>query len=191
MKVELEEFRMEATHLKNQQATIRRLEERCRQLEQQASIYCNSFYMSVCVHVKCIPFKEWSQRTLSNFVESSAVPHHCFCVNVICEIVRFSLFQYSIKSHYRSACTRWVKPGRAERTTALAHTGFGNKMGSTSLLLLQSLQFSKPEMFSSECKISLDLTTEYPSFCFKILKTNCPKLSLILDVLVVVVAGGG
>lgn len=35
MKVELEEFRMEATHLKNQQATIRRLEERCRQLEQQ------------------------------------------------------------------------------------------------------------------------------------------------------------
>jgi len=28
MKVELEEFRTEATHLKNQQATIRRLEER-------------------------------------------------------------------------------------------------------------------------------------------------------------------
>lgn len=35
MKVELEEFRIEATHLKNQQATIRRLEERTRQLEQQ------------------------------------------------------------------------------------------------------------------------------------------------------------
>ncbi|XP_010265204.1 PREDICTED: protein CASP [Nelumbo nucifera] len=35
MKVELEEFRAEATHLKNQQATIRRLEERNRQLEQQ------------------------------------------------------------------------------------------------------------------------------------------------------------
>lgn len=35
MKVELEEFRTEATHLKNQQATIRRLEERSRQLEQQ------------------------------------------------------------------------------------------------------------------------------------------------------------
>lgn len=35
MKVELEEFRTEATHLKNQQATIRRLEERNRQLEQQ------------------------------------------------------------------------------------------------------------------------------------------------------------
>ncbi|KAG8377176.1 hypothetical protein BUALT_Bualt08G0000800 [Buddleja alternifolia] len=35
MKVELEEFRTEATHLKNQQATIRRLEERTRQLEQQ------------------------------------------------------------------------------------------------------------------------------------------------------------
>ncbi|XP_035547013.1 protein CASP isoform X2 [Juglans regia] len=35
MKLELEEFRTEATHLKNQQATIRRLEERTRQLEQQ------------------------------------------------------------------------------------------------------------------------------------------------------------
>ncbi|KAJ0264386.1 Protein CASP [Hirschfeldia incana] len=35
MKVELEEFRTEATHLKNQLATIRRLEERNRQLEQQ------------------------------------------------------------------------------------------------------------------------------------------------------------
>ncbi|CAA7400853.1 unnamed protein product [Spirodela intermedia] len=35
MKHELEEFRTEATHLKNQQATIRRLEERNRQLEQQ------------------------------------------------------------------------------------------------------------------------------------------------------------
>ncbi|KAA0060551.1 protein CASP [Cucumis melo var. makuwa] len=39
MKVELEEFRTEATHLKNQQATIRRLEERNRQLEQQAVGY--------------------------------------------------------------------------------------------------------------------------------------------------------
>lgn len=38
MKVELEEFRTEATHLKNQQATIRRLEERNRQLEQQVTI---------------------------------------------------------------------------------------------------------------------------------------------------------
>ncbi|GLT46916.1 hypothetical protein SLA2020_206430 [Shorea laevis] len=35
MKIELEEFRTEATHLKNQQATIRRLEERNRQLELQ------------------------------------------------------------------------------------------------------------------------------------------------------------
>lgn len=35
MKLELEEFRTEASHLKNQQATIRRLEERNRQLEQQ------------------------------------------------------------------------------------------------------------------------------------------------------------
>ncbi|KAG9150848.1 hypothetical protein Leryth_002981 [Lithospermum erythrorhizon] len=35
MRVELEEFRTEATHLKNQQATIRRLEDRNRQLELQ------------------------------------------------------------------------------------------------------------------------------------------------------------
>ncbi|KAG1330549.1 putative protein CASP [Cocos nucifera] len=35
MKLELEEYRTEATHLKNQQATIRRLEEQNRQLEQQ------------------------------------------------------------------------------------------------------------------------------------------------------------
>lgn len=39
MKHELEEFRTEATHLKNQQATIRRLEERNRQLEQQVGTY--------------------------------------------------------------------------------------------------------------------------------------------------------
>lgn len=42
MKVELEEFRTEATHLKNQQATIRRLEERIRQLEQQV-ILCQKY----------------------------------------------------------------------------------------------------------------------------------------------------
>ncbi|XWS50705.1 hypothetical protein CRYUN_Cryun12cG0109500 [Craigia yunnanensis] len=40
MKIELEEFRTEAMHLKNQQATIRRLEERTRQLEQQ-ELECN------------------------------------------------------------------------------------------------------------------------------------------------------
>lgn len=44
MKVELEEFRTEATHLKNQQATIRRLEERNRQLEQQVgNVFSISF----------------------------------------------------------------------------------------------------------------------------------------------------
>ena len=37
MKLELEEFRTEATHLKNQQATIRRLEDRNRQIELQVS----------------------------------------------------------------------------------------------------------------------------------------------------------
>lgn len=39
MKLELEEYRAEAAHLKNQQATIRRLEERNRQLEQQVRAY--------------------------------------------------------------------------------------------------------------------------------------------------------
>lgn len=39
MKLELEEYRAEATHLKNQQATIRRLEERTRQLEQQVGCH--------------------------------------------------------------------------------------------------------------------------------------------------------
>lgn len=39
MRLELEEYRTEATHLKNQQATIRRLEERNRQLEQQVIYY--------------------------------------------------------------------------------------------------------------------------------------------------------
>lgn len=37
MKQELEEYRSEAAHLKNQQATVRRLEERNRLLEQQVS----------------------------------------------------------------------------------------------------------------------------------------------------------
>ena len=45
MKVELEEFRTEATHLKNQQSTIRRLEERNRQLEQQVGQLLFFFYL--------------------------------------------------------------------------------------------------------------------------------------------------
>lgn len=48
MKVELEEFRTEATHLKNQQATIRRLEERNRQLEQQVINASDIVYMITC-----------------------------------------------------------------------------------------------------------------------------------------------
>lgn len=48
MKVELEEFRTESTHLKNQQATIRRLEDRTRQLEQQVTrcLYVQYFIVS-------------------------------------------------------------------------------------------------------------------------------------------------
>lgn len=53
MKVELEEFRTEAAHLKNQQATIRRLEDRTRQLEQQVSIsvvLLGSSNYNICAH---------------------------------------------------------------------------------------------------------------------------------------------
>lgn len=38
MKQELEEYSSEAAHLRNQQATVRRLEERNRLLEQQVSV---------------------------------------------------------------------------------------------------------------------------------------------------------
>lgn len=52
MKLELEEYRAEAAHLKNQQATIRRLEERNRQLEQQVypvtiQLYALLSYISI------------------------------------------------------------------------------------------------------------------------------------------------
>ncbi|GAB4845311.1 hypothetical protein Ancab_038720 [Ancistrocladus abbreviatus] len=43
-KVELDEFRTEATHLKNQQATIRRLEECNHQLEQQGAIAADQLH---------------------------------------------------------------------------------------------------------------------------------------------------
>ncbi|CAN4098263.1 unnamed protein product [Withania somnifera] len=59
MKVELEEFRMEATHLKNQQATIRRLEERCRQLEQQMEEKVKEI-----VEIKQRSLAEENQKTL-------------------------------------------------------------------------------------------------------------------------------
>jgi Tfp pilus assembly protein PilO len=59
MKLELEEYRAEAAHLKNQQATIRRLEERNRQLEQQVcsvkllcdplSYHCLRFCLLTCM----------------------------------------------------------------------------------------------------------------------------------------------
>lgn len=57
MKVELEEFRTESTHLKNQQATIRRLEERTRQLEQQVtvSLCCSTFFRLLLLAVVLAP----------------------------------------------------------------------------------------------------------------------------------------
>lgn len=54
MKVELEEYRTEAAHLKNQQATIRRLEERNRQLELQVLkllITCDMLFFVLCAVV--------------------------------------------------------------------------------------------------------------------------------------------
>ncbi|KAI7985107.1 Protein CASP [Camellia lanceoleosa] len=59
MKVELEEFRTEATHLKNQQATIRRLEERTRQLEQQMEEKVKEI-----VEIKQRSLAEENQKTL-------------------------------------------------------------------------------------------------------------------------------
>lgn len=60
MKVELEEFRTEATHLKNQQATIRRLEERNRQLEQQVSnTYGILFFLYIYILFSFISLREF------------------------------------------------------------------------------------------------------------------------------------
>ncbi|KAM7479726.1 hypothetical protein LguiA_027939 [Lonicera macranthoides] len=59
MKVELEEFRTESTHLKNQQATIRRLEERTRQLEQQMEEKVKEI-----VEIKQRSLAEENQKTL-------------------------------------------------------------------------------------------------------------------------------
>jgi homeobox protein cut-like len=59
MKVELEEFRTESTHLKNQQATVRRLEERTRQLEQQMEEKVKEI-----VEIKQRSLAEENQKTL-------------------------------------------------------------------------------------------------------------------------------
>lgn len=59
MKLELEEFRIEATHLKNQQATIRRLEDRNRQLEQQMEEKVKEI-----VEIKQRSLAEENQKTL-------------------------------------------------------------------------------------------------------------------------------
>ncbi|KAG0476421.1 hypothetical protein HPP92_013262 [Vanilla planifolia] len=59
MKLELEEYRTEATHLKNQQATIRRLEERNRQLEQQMEEKVREI-----VEIKQRSLAEENQKTL-------------------------------------------------------------------------------------------------------------------------------
>ncbi|KAF5730375.1 protein CASP isoform X1 [Tripterygium wilfordii] len=64
MKVELEEFRTEATHLKNQQATIRRLEERNRQLEQQMEEKVKEI-----VDIKQRSLAEENQKTLEALKE--------------------------------------------------------------------------------------------------------------------------
>ncbi|WVZ13353.1 hypothetical protein V8G54_010919 [Vigna mungo] len=68
MKVELEEFRTEATHLKNQQATIRRLEERNRQLEQQMEEKVKEI-----VEIKQRSLAEENQKTLEVLKERLAI----------------------------------------------------------------------------------------------------------------------
>ncbi|XP_057447077.1 protein CASP-like isoform X2 [Lotus japonicus] len=68
MKVELEEFRTEATHLKNQQATIRRLEERNRQLEQQMEEKVKEI-----VEIKQRSLAEENQKTLEILKEREQV----------------------------------------------------------------------------------------------------------------------
>ncbi|XP_074570590.1 protein CASP [Curcuma longa] len=59
MKLELEEYRSEASHLRNQQATIRRLEERNRQLEQQMEEKVREI-----VEIKQRSLAEENQKTL-------------------------------------------------------------------------------------------------------------------------------
>ncbi|KAG6468954.1 hypothetical protein ZIOFF_073649 [Zingiber officinale] len=59
MKLELKEYRSEATHLRNQQATIRRLEERNRQLEQQMEEKVREI-----VEIKQRSLAEENQKTL-------------------------------------------------------------------------------------------------------------------------------
>eukprot|EP00252_Welwitschia_mirabilis_P002877 TRINITY_DN12898_c0_g1_i1.p1 TRINITY_DN12898_c0_g1~~TRINITY_DN12898_c0_g1_i1.p1 ORF type:complete len:699 (+),score=193.82 TRINITY_DN12898_c0_g1_i1:213-2309(+) len=59
MKHELEEFRAEASHLRNQQATVRRLEERNRQLEQQMEEKVKEI-----VEIKQRTLAEENQKTL-------------------------------------------------------------------------------------------------------------------------------
>ncbi|KAG6470696.1 hypothetical protein ZIOFF_071773 [Zingiber officinale] len=59
MKLELEEYRSEATHLRNQQATIRRLEERNHQLEQQMEEKVREI-----VEIKQRSLAEENQKTL-------------------------------------------------------------------------------------------------------------------------------
>jgi hypothetical protein len=54
MKLELEEYRAESAHLKNQQATIRRLEERNRQLEQQVCSKVTLFTVFFKLFVACM-----------------------------------------------------------------------------------------------------------------------------------------
>ncbi|KAI4347166.1 hypothetical protein L6164_008002 [Bauhinia variegata] len=68
MKVELEEFRTEATHLKNQQATIRRLEERNRQLEQQMEEKVKEI-----VEIKQRSLAEENQKTLEVLKEREQI----------------------------------------------------------------------------------------------------------------------
>ncbi|KAL7160999.1 hypothetical protein ACSBR2_041614 [Camellia fascicularis] len=92
MKVELEEFRTEATHLKNQQATIRRLEERTRQLEQQMEEKVKEI-----VEIKQRSLAEENQKTLELLKESVSN------VQKLHELAQSKLFEFRAQSEEERA----------------------------------------------------------------------------------------
>lgn len=79
MKLELEEYRSEATHLRNQQATIRRLEDRNRQLEQQVSGMLVLLFFFACLS----PFPYWHERRGFWLLSSYKVSLQFFSRNLV------------------------------------------------------------------------------------------------------------
>ncbi|KAK3007846.1 hypothetical protein RJ639_013455 [Escallonia herrerae] len=91
MKVELEEYRTEATHLKNQQATIRRLEERTRQLEQQMEEKVKEV-----VEIKQRSLAEENQKTLEDQLRQAQ--DSVSNMQKLHELAQSQLFEYRAQS---------------------------------------------------------------------------------------------